>query len=55
MNKHAMILFAIKKDKLLINAAMWLNLKNIMLKEGRWTQNTYYVSIYNKCLEKANL
>ena len=47
---------AMKRNEIVIHAATWMNLENIMLIERSQTQKaTYYDSTYMKCSEKTNL
>ena len=46
---------AIKRDKLLINATMWINLKNIILSQRRLIQEyVLYNSIYMQFQNRQN-
>lgn len=47
---------AIKRNKLLIYARIWMNLKTIMLSVKRQSQKpTFFGIIYMNCPEQANL
>ena len=45
----------IKRNKVLILTTIWLNLKNMLSERNKMQKTMYYISIYVKSSERANL
>jgi hypothetical protein len=47
------VLFSKKRNEVLINVAIWMNLRNILLSERSQTQESQETTYYIKCPKEA--